>query len=132
MTFKEAKSSGAGPEPPPIMQAPVGFPALSTQRKDTQESLPALQVSVGWGGSSGDWGTGPYILAETREKDIFVAMNTTVDLGVQCFIALGSREHGLTAVLLFFRDPGASFRKFRGQAHWAQDTGLNVKLGSVI
>lgn len=114
------------------MQAPVGFPALSTQRKDTQESLPALQVSVGWGGSSGDWGTGSYILAETREKDIFVAMNTTVDLGVQCFVALGSREHGLTAVLLFFRDTGASFRKFRGQAHWAQDTGLNVKLGSVI
>lgn len=128
MTFKEAKSSGAGPEPP-IMQAPVGFPALSTQRKDTQEFLRALQVSVG---SSGDWGTGPYILAETREKDIFVAMNTTVDLGVQCFIVLGSSEHGLTAVLLFFRDPGASFRKFRGQAHWAQDTGLNVKLGSVI
>lgn len=48
MTFKEAKSSGAGPEPP-IMQAPVGFPALSTQRKDTQEFLPALQVSVDCG-----------------------------------------------------------------------------------
>lgn len=59
---------------------------------------------------------------ETREKDIFVAMNTTVDLGMQCFIVLGSSEHGLTAVLLFFRD----------QAHWAQDTGLNIKLGSVI
>lgn len=114
------------------MQTPAGFPTLSTQRKDTQEFLPTLQVSVGCGGSSGDWGTGPYILAETREKDIFVAMNPTVDLGVQCFIVLGSSEHGLTAVLLFFRVPGASFRKFRGQAHWAQDTGLNIKLGSVI
>lgn len=57
-----------------------------------------------------------------------MAMNTIIDLGVQCFIVLGSSEHGLTAVLLF-RDLGTSFRKFRGQAHWVQDTGLNIKLG---
>lgn len=44
-------------------------------------------------------------LVETREKDIFVAVNTTVDLGMQCFIVLDSSEHGLTAVL-FFRDLG--------------------------